>query len=115
MPDVGYPGGRVPVSSDAIGQVSDQFLTFGTPAQVTVGAAAGNLVAADATAVGRNVYVYVPRAATAGIYVNANGTATSSHQIIEPGNGLTFATRQAISAIRAGGSDVTAHVMAAQV
>lgn len=104
----GYAGGMNRGASG--GQVSDEPITWGTPSQVSV-TGSDTTVAAAGTGTGRVVKLYVPVAATAGIYVNLNGAATTSHYLIEPGTSETFPTEQAIQGIRAGGSNVTVYVM----
>lgn len=96
--------------ASSAGQVSDEPLTWDTPAQVSV-TGSDTTIAAAGTGVGRVVKLYVPVAAVSGIYVNLNGAATTSHYLIEPGTSEVFPTEQAIQGIRAGGTNVTVYVM----
>lgn len=91
---------------------SDQpILTYGTPTQVPVGSTAADIV--ESTTGFRKVVIRVALDAVVGVYVNPNGTATSSHLLLGPGDVLTLHTAQAVSAIRAGSSNVTVYVQTA--
>lgn len=64
-----------------------------------------------ATAAIRHIVISVPTSADSGIYVNVGATATSSHFLVEAGGALKLNTPQAIHAIRAGSSNVTAYIL----
>lgn len=87
----------------------DVLLTYAEPTQATVGAVAANVVA-SASATFRRVTIALRSTADTGIYLNPAGTATTSHFLLQPGGSRSYDTNQAISAIRAGGSDVVADV-----
>lgn len=98
-------------SGSSLGQVSDEPLTWTVADAVTVGAASGTLVAA-ATGIGRLVGISVPNTATGGVHINlGGGAATTNKYLLQPGDRIFIPTEQAITAIRAGASDVTVYTM----
>lgn len=98
----------------SIGQVSDEPLTWEDPTTVTAGAASGVLVAAN-PGVGATVWIKVPVSATTGVCINFGAAATTSDQLIEPGEAVFLPTEQEIRVIRAGSSDVTVHVTRGEI
>lgn len=105
LTDTQLRASAVPVS------MSSANLTYGTPSQATVGAAASNIAAS--TTGFREVLVKVDKAATNGICINANGAATASHFSLDPGDVVILQTAQAVSAIRNGAADALVYVMVA--
>lgn len=92
----------------SIGQVSGEPLTWTAGSVATVGAASAELVPAG-TGTGRTVWLKVPVSATTGICINYGAVATTSHQLIEPGETVFIPTEQQIRAIRAGAADVSVY------
>src|SRR5689334_22232936 len=85
-------------------------LTYATPDQVTVHSTATTLVSSGSGSGFRRVTLWLRSGADTGIYINPNGTATSTHPLIQAGGSATYDTHQAITAIRAGSADVVVNV-----
>lgn len=97
-------------ASASLGQVSDEPLTFTNDGVITVTNASGTLLAAG-TGNGRQIWIKVPITADTGICINFGGAAaTTSTQLVEPGETVFIPCEQAITAIRAGSTNVSVYV-----
>lgn len=82
------------------------------PSQAAVDDSGTELIAEDTDLTGRDVTIYIKEDADTGIYINVNGAATTDHFLLEPGKSIPISTLQAINAIRAGTTNVTAYILA---
>jgi len=89
--------------------VAEPNLSITSPTASSVTGSDGIIVAASSGI--RPIVVSVPTSADTGIYVNFDAAATSSNFLVEAGGRLLVNTAQAIHAIRAGASNVTAYVL----